>query len=175
MAKKTRIPSSSEEVKSQAAVFLETIKAESDRGCVLVAAAFLDEALELLLRSKMKSAPQIVKQSIDPLLTGIGPLKSFWARTELCRVLDFLADWEYDDLSRIRNLRNLFAHSYEHADFDDPRVIELVMKLNAFGERILPQGRAPKRPGVKEARLRFSLAASWLAGSLHNRAGMAKA
>ena len=165
----------SDDVKKWAAVFFETIKAESDRGCVLVAAAFLDEALELLLRSKMKSEAKIVKESVDPLLTGIGPLKSFWARTELCRALDFLADWEYDDLSQIRNLRNLFAHSYEQADFDDPRVVEMVMKLNAFGERIVPRGQAPKRPDIKEARLRFSLAAGWLAGTLHSRAGMAKA
>lgn len=169
-----RLPESSEDVKGAATSFLETIKAESDRGSVLVAAAFLDEALELLLRSKMKSEPTIVKQSVNPLLTGIGPLKSFWARTELCRALDFLADWEYEDLSQIRNLRNLFAHSYEHADFDDPRVVAMVMKLNAFGERTLPWGRAPMRAGEKEARKRFSLAAAWLAGTLHHRAGMAK-
>lgn len=169
-----RLPESSEDVKGAATAFLETIKAESDRGSVLVAAAFLDEALELLLRSRMKSEPRIVKQSVDPLLTGIGPLKSFWARTELCRALDFLADWEYEDLSQIRNLRNLFAHSYEQADFDDSRVIEMVMKLNAFGERTLPWGRAPKQADEKEARKRFSLAAAWLAGTLHRRAGMAK-
>lgn len=34
------------ELKGLAARFFETIKGESDRGCVLVAAAFLDEALE---------------------------------------------------------------------------------------------------------------------------------
>ena len=169
-----RLPNDSEDVKVRAAAFLKTIKAESDRGCVLVAAAFLDEALELLLRSKMKSEPQVVKKSADPLLTGIGPLKSFWAKTELCRTLDLLAEWEYEDLSRIRNLRNLFAHSYEHADFDDPRVIEIVMKLNAFGERIVPQGKATPPAGVKEARQRFSLAASWLGGTLHFRAGLVR-
>jgi DNA-binding MltR family transcriptional regulator len=169
---KRRIPESSEDVKGAATAFLETIKAESDRGSVLVAAAFLDEALELLLRSKMKAEEKIVKQSVDPLLTGIGPLRSFWARTELCRALDFVADWEYEDLCQIRGLRNLFAHSYERADFDDPRVIALVMKLNAFGERTLPWGRATKREDEKEARKRFSLAAAWLAGTLHRRAGM---
>lgn len=172
---KKRLPESAKDVERWAAVFLKTIKGESDRGCVLVAAAFLDEALELLLRSKMKSTPKTVKQSVDPLLTGIGPLRSFWAKTELCRTLNFLAEWEYDDLTQIRNLRNLFAHSYEQADFDDPRVVDMVMKLNAFGSRTVPQGQAPKRADVKEARLRFSLAAAWLAGALHNRAGMAKA
>ena len=170
---KKGLPESSDEVKRSAAAFLDTIKGESDRGCVLVAAAFLEEALELVLRSKMKSDPMVVKQSVDPLLAGIGPLRTFWARTELCRALDFLADWEYEDLSRIRELRNLFAHSYERADFDDPRVVDIVMNLNAFGERMVPRGQVLKL-AEKEARRRFSLAAAWLAGALHSRAGMAK-
>jgi DNA-binding MltR family transcriptional regulator len=173
MAKK-RLPKSSDEVAKWAAVFFETIKAESDRGCVLVAAAFLDEALELLIRSKMMSDSKVVKQSVDPLLTGIGPLRSFWAKTELCRALDLVADWEYEDLTQIRNIRNLFAHSYENADFDDPRVIKMVLLLNAFGSRTLSKKEAPKLPGEKDGRRRFSLAASWIAGALHKRAGMAK-
>lgn len=171
---KKRLPESAKDVERSAAVFLKTIKGESDRGCVLVAAGFLDEALELLLRYKMKSEPKTVKQSVDPLLTGIGPLRSFWAKTELCRALDLVADWEYEDLTQIRNIRNLFAHSYENADFEDPRVIEMVLRLNAFGSRTLSKEEAPKLPGEKDGRRRFSLAASWIAGALHKRAGMAK-
>jgi len=173
MAKK-RLPESPEEVEKLAAVFLATLKGESDRGCVLVAAAFLDEALELLLRSRMRSEPKVVKQSIDPLLTGIGPLKSFWARTELCRALDLLTEWEYEDLKKIRDLRNLFAHSYEQADFDDPRVVEMSLQLHTFGSRTVPKGALLKRTDIKEARLRFTSEASFVAGTLHNRAGMTK-
>ena len=173
MAKK-RIPSSSEDVEKWAKVFFRTIKSESDRGCVLVSAAFLDEALELLIRSKMKSDAKTVKQSVDPLLTGIGPLKSFWARTELCRALNLVADWEYEDLTQIRSIRKLFAHSYESADFNDPRVIEMVLRMNAFGARTLAKDKEPKNPDEKSARLRFCLAASWIAGTLHKRAGMTK-
>jgi len=173
MAKK-RLPESSEDVAKLAKVFFETIKAESDRGCVLVAAAFLDEALELLIRSKMMRDVKVVNRSVDPLLTGVGPLRSFWAKTELCRALDLLADWEHEDLTQIRDIRNLFAHSYENADFDDPRIVEMVLRLNAFGRRILPKEDSPKLSGDKDARRRFSLAASWIAGALHNRSGMVK-
>lgn len=171
--RKPRLPRTPEELNEWAARFFETIKGESDRGCVLIAAAFLDEALELLLRSRMATTAPVVKASIDPLFTGIGPLKSFWAKTELCRSLKLLAHWEHADLSRIRNLRNLFAHSYEKADFDDPRVVAIVSKLFGGLPKTKYRPKANASP-MKEARQRFSLAAAWLAGTLHNRAGMAK-
>src|SRR5262245_8195161 len=116
---KKRLPDTPDELEGWAAQFFATVKAESDRGCVLVAAAFLDEGLELLLRSKMSRDASIVKNSIEPLFTGMGPLKSFWAKTELCLALGLLPDYEHGDLARIRNLRNLFAHTYTGASFDD--------------------------------------------------------
>lgn len=173
MAKK-RLPETSDDVDKWARIFLETITRESDRGCVLVAAAFLDEALDLLLRSRMKSDAKVVKQSVDPLLTGMGPLRSFWAKTELCRSLDFLADWKYEDLTQIRNIRNIFAHSYENADFDKPRIVEMVLRLNAFGIRTVSLEELPNLSRKENARRRFSLTASWIAGALHKRAGFAK-
>jgi DNA-binding MltR family transcriptional regulator len=170
MAKK-RLPSVPAELKGRAANFFETIKVESDRGCVLVAAAFLDEALELLLRAQMSHDRAVVKNSVEPLFAGIGPLKSFWAKTELCRVLKLVSEQEYADLTSIRNLRNYFAHSYVDATFEDPKAAEIVVGLNHFGIRIFAVTDVEKKKG-SYVRNRFSLAASWLAGSFHKRAGM---
>ena len=66
---KHRLPQGPAELKGLAAKFFATIKAESDRGYVLVAAAFLDEGLELLLRSRMSKSASVVKASVDPLFT----------------------------------------------------------------------------------------------------------
>lgn len=166
------LPTDPEELSGWTAQFFSTIKGESDRGCVLVAAAFLDEALELLLRSRMSTDSQVLKSSIEPLFTGIGPLKSFWAKTELCRALRLVPDYEYADLTRIRNLRNHFAHSYVNASFDDAKAVEIVSELRHFGLKEFP----PKADESEESghvRDRFSLAASWLAGAIHKRAGVA--
>ena len=171
MAKK-RLPKTREELEGWAASFFETIKAESDRGCVLVAAAFLDEGLELLLRSKMNKNAAVIKNSIEPLFTGIGPLTSFWAKTELCFSLGLVPDYQHADLMRIRNLRNLFAHSYTDASFADPRVIQIVSELKHFGMKQFPLTDQEKaKPG--HVRNRFMLSASWLAGSIHSNAGIA--
>lgn len=168
---KRQLPQTPDELEGWAAKFLATIKEESDRGCVLVAAAFLDEALELLLRSKMSKDPSIVKASIEPLFTGIGPLKSFWAKTELCRVFRLIPEYEYADLTRIRSLRNLFAHSYVDATFSDPAVVEITSELRHFGMKEFPTLDTEKAT-PDYVRRRFSLAAAWLAGRIHHRSGM---
>jgi DNA-binding MltR family transcriptional regulator len=169
---KKRLPATPEELDGSAAKFFETIKGESDRGCVLVAAAFLDESLEFLLRSKMTKEANIVKASIEPLFTGIGPLKSFWAKIELCRAFELLGDYQYSDLTRIRNLRNYFAHSYIDATFGDQKVVGIVSELIYFGLKLFNTDEKEKAK-AGYVRGRFMLAAAWLAGSIHKDAGMA--
>jgi DNA-binding MltR family transcriptional regulator len=168
---KKRLPETPRELEGWAAEFFQTIKAESDRGCVLVAAAFLDEALELLLRSRMSKDAGVIKGSIEPLFTGLGPLKSFWSKTELCFALGLLPDYEHSDLMRMRNLRNLFAHSYTNAAFDDVRVIQIISELKHFGMKQFPLSDA-ERAKRGHVRSRFMSAAAWLAGTIHDRAGM---
>lgn len=172
---KKRLPATPHELKGWAARFFETIKNESDRGCVLVAAAFLDEGLELLLRSRMSKDSAVVKGSIEPLFSGgVAPLRSFWAKAKLCFSLGLVPDNLHADLMRIRSLRNLFAHSYSGASFEDPTVIQLVSELKHFGMREFPPSDEEKvRPD--HVRNRFMLAAAWLAGIIHSSARMTEA
>ena len=156
---KKRLPESPDELEGWAAQFFDSIKAESDRGCVLTAAAFLDEALELLLRSKMSTNANIVRNSIEPLFTGLGPLKSFWSKTEVCFALGLVPAYEHADLMRIRNLRNLFAHSYTSATFSDSKVVQIVSELKHFGLKQFPPDDEEKdKPDY--VRTRFMLAAA---------------
>jgi DNA-binding MltR family transcriptional regulator len=178
---------SAEEVNRLKDEFFASLKAESDRGCVLVGAAFLDEGLELLLRSTMLNDPGVMKQCIDPLFTGRGPFRSFWAKTQMCRALDLIKDWEYEDLGRIRTLRNRFAHSYEDADFGNPEVLSLTSQLqqglwakaataltrgNSADSAALELKEKSAQADVKRGRLYFMLSTGYLAGSLHLRAGI---
>jgi hypothetical protein len=48
-----RIPSTPEELEGSAAKFFVSVREASDRGCLLVTPAFLDEGLEAALRSRM--------------------------------------------------------------------------------------------------------------------------
>lgn len=154
---------------------------ESDRGCVLVAAAILDNYLEMLLRARFSQDATVVKRIINPLFKGQGPLASFWSKTQLAYSLNLIPKWMYEDLERIRELRNKFAHRYKAVDFEDPAVIRLTEKLKGanYGVRSLrASSNAPKhrqsahtspsaaRIVPKKERVRFILTVSYIAGRM---------
>jgi DNA-binding MltR family transcriptional regulator len=170
MAKLKRLPIDSVELQGRAATFFDVMKSESDRGYVLVGATFLDEALEILLRSEMSQSPAVVKNTIDPMFTGMGPLRSFGAKTELCLALKLIYDEEYVDITSIRGLRNHFAHSYVDATFKDRKAVRTVTNLRHFGIAAFPITDAEKDQS-DPIRNRFGLATAWLAGGMHKRAG----
>jgi len=58
---KRKHPEVPKDVDDQASFFFDALKSESDRGCVIVAAAFIEDALEVLLRSSMSREPSVVK------------------------------------------------------------------------------------------------------------------
>jgi DNA-binding MltR family transcriptional regulator len=156
-----RIPNTPEELEGSAKEFFVSIKVESDRGCVLVTAAFLDEALEALLRARM-SSEKGAAEAIGQLFRADGALGSFSAKIELSRALGVIGDSERSDLTKIRKLRNLMAHSHGPADFSDQRVRDMTIALSTL-ENFESSADAPKH------RRLFEFAASWLAGTLHKR------
>jgi DNA-binding MltR family transcriptional regulator len=162
--------------------FFGSLSKESDRGCVLVAAAILDKYLEMLIRAEFSQDATVVKRVINPLFKGQGPLASFWSKTQLAYSLDLIPEWMYEDLERIRELRNEFAHRYKAADFEDPAVVRLTEKLkganyairslrassNAPKHRQSAHTSPPTAPVVtKKERVRFIITVSWIAGWMH--------
>jgi len=94
---------------------------ESDRGCVILSAALLADALEELLRSVCRKTPKEIKASVDPLLQGYAPLATFSARIQLTFAFGILPRALRDKIEIIRRMRNDFAHEWGPLDFDDPR------------------------------------------------------
>jgi DNA-binding MltR family transcriptional regulator len=89
---------------------------ESDRGCVLVGAAILEQRLEELFRVVF-SGNGIGKKMQDTLFDTNGPLATFSSKVKLSYTLGFIAKEVYEDLDRIRRIRNDFAHSVNDVDF----------------------------------------------------------
>lgn len=107
----------------------QMLRRESDRGCVLVGAAILEEALDGLVRSGFVGDEGVEKHSISPLLAASGPLGSLWAKTQLTNAMGLLSADTYHDLEIIRKLRNRFAHQRESATFSDADVVTAVDRL----------------------------------------------
>lgn len=83
---------------------------ESDRGCVLVAAAVVDEHITQLLRARFRQDEQRI---VDRMFKGTLPmLGSMWAKNNLAFSLHLYSTRRlFELIDCLREVRNSFAHS----------------------------------------------------------------
>jgi DNA-binding MltR family transcriptional regulator len=102
MAKKSKLP-------PDVAAFAEAIATftkQTDRGCALVAAAWVDDALAEYVRAVLRPDQHVS----DQLFQSEGPLGTFSARIKIAYMFGLIERYEYEDLEIIRSIRNEFAH-----------------------------------------------------------------
>lgn len=89
---------------------------ESDRGCILVAAALLEESLEFRFRHtfQSKKIPQSVQ---DSLFSSNGPLATFSGKLKMAYAIGLIPKETFRDLEEVRKLRNQAAHLSKDFDF----------------------------------------------------------
>jgi hypothetical protein len=110
--------------------FLEELKTQTDRGAAVIAAAVLDEILQMLLVARFI---EIGSERKDAIFTKIGaPLSSFSAKIELAFALGIMSNEARLACHLIRDIRNKFAHRIEPLLFDHPEVAGII------DSRVLP-------------------------------------
>lgn len=97
--------------------FAEEFQTGTDRATAILGGVFLDEHLQVLLKNFLVDEKSI----IDELFGVEKPLSTFSARTKMAYALGLINKEIFDDLDRIRNIRNSFAHalhglSFSHVD-----------------------------------------------------------
>lgn len=98
--------------------FRQELSKETDRGCALMAASFLDYTLEKTLRDKLVGN----KNHLDRLFDFNGPLGTFSSRIKLSYSIGLIPKEIMNDLDLIRKVRNEFGHKYEPITFDTPLI-----------------------------------------------------
>ena len=98
--------------------FRGTLDAETDRGCALMAAAYLDSLLEKLIRASLIADTK----KADELLGKSKPLGTFSSRIDLAHLLGHISKSEHRDLQLIRKIRNVFGHTSNPLDFRNPPI-----------------------------------------------------
>lgn len=106
---------------------LATVISELDeRGLILALAAFAEEALGDLIGAFMMPGEPAAK-----LLEGFNaPLGTFSARIKMAYALGLVTKRQYDDLERLRRIRNEFAHSWEPISFTDRNIASHIAALH---------------------------------------------
>ena len=138
--------------------FRDTLDAETDRGCALMAAAYLDDQVERLLRHSLLSDGK----SLDDLFGRSGPLSSFSSRIDLCFAMGLLPKLACRDLRLIRRIRNQFAHLATPLSFDDPAILDRCRELHHV-----------TRPDALTGRQHFTNGALGVCGVIHAHLGQA--
>lgn len=96
--------------------FIASLYQETDRGCSLMAAAFLDDALlELLKKNLIRD-----KRVSDKLFESNQPFGNFSSKIDVAYALGLIGKAVHQDLHLVRKIRNDFAHvadpiGFEHA------------------------------------------------------------
>jgi hypothetical protein len=105
---------------AQVAAFLEELKSQTDRGTAVIAAAVLDDLLEILLTARFV---ELSGERSDGLFKKIGaPLSSFSSKIEICFAVGVISNEARLAMHLIREVRNEFAHRIEQITFDHPDV-----------------------------------------------------
>ncbi|MDR6725032.1 hypothetical protein J2W91_003518 [Paenibacillus amylolyticus] len=91
---------------------------ESDRGCVLLAASFLDNCLRELLKANCVDD----ESAFNDICNGSSPFATFSGKIDLSYLLGLISLEAKRYLHIIRKIRNEFAHSMEIIDFNTENV-----------------------------------------------------
>jgi hypothetical protein len=103
---------------------IRELRTKSQAGTVLVSAAVVEDRLQQLLLTKMRTLSNNKAKRIFN-----GPLRSLAAKIDVAYAFELIEDELYDDLTIIRDIRNEFAHSVTERNFESPEVVELVQKF----------------------------------------------
>jgi DNA-binding MltR family transcriptional regulator len=106
--------------------FRRALTSESDRGCALFAAAYLDVNLSDLLYVTFVEDKSIEKELFD----GTAPLSSFSSRIRLTYYLGLISLQCKRDLDTIRSIRNDFAHDPEIISFSTQSIRDRCKNLS---------------------------------------------
>ena len=135
---------------------ITVLSSESDRGCSLMAVAYLDVELERLLKAFLVDDVKVVNE----LFNHTGALGTFSSRINLAYALGLISKSSRRNLHLLRKIRNTFAHVHLRVDFNDNTISSRCHELTHHG---CPQDTQPRR--------KFIRAVMTIAQSIHSKIG----
>ena len=110
--------------------FRTSLLSESDRGSVLMAAAFLENKISHLLKSYMVYNETIQKKIFE----GTGALATFSSKIDMSFLLGLIPKNIYNDLGVLRKLRNDFAHNAKSITFQTDYIKDRCKNLKVINK-----------------------------------------
>lgn len=114
------------------AVF-ETLNEGSDLTCVLIGTSYLAELLASALKESF-IGDSVSEKLLDPQRGAIG---GFATRADLAYCLGLISKTAYQDLIKVAEIRNMFAHKHLALDFGDISVRKTCDELQSWRSVLL--------------------------------------
>ncbi len=114
--------------------FRRSLTPETDRGCALMAAAYLEDQLAELLTFYFTDDGKVVKELFEPA----GPLGTLSSRIDIAYALGLIGPNARRELHLIRKVRNDFGHEPRPISFDHAPIASRCRELHQH--QLLPGG-----------------------------------
>jgi len=137
---------------------LDSLVKESDTGCVLLAAALLDDCLTAVYTEFMEANitdPELPKDFAAALFNERGPLGGFSAKTQIAYASGLVSRDVFNALNLFRKVRNEAAHATFEFAFDDTGVKRMVNHFTAWPHFRFPLDSYPVTKGLPATKLVF--------------------
>ena len=105
--------------------FRKVLTEETDRGCALFAASYLEESLGKLLERRLLMSDKVQ----DDLFGQNAPLGSFSSKIKMAYYMGLISSKSRRDLNIIRQIRNEFAHNSSAISFETNKIKSLAMNI----------------------------------------------
>lgn len=113
---------------------IEMLNNETDMGCVLISLNYLELCVRYLLMDEFLKNPS----KIEILFDTFGSLSTYKNKVVLAKDLELLKKDDYDDLVKLGEVRNLFAHSHKALSFNDKVIFEKCNSLKSCKKSLPP-------------------------------------
>lgn len=148
--------------------FSDALKNESDRGCVLISLAIIDDTVANLIRAAMRNPNVKGKEWSQKIFEFNNALGTFSARLDLACAIGLLPDWMYNRLNLLRRFRNKFAHNTCPMSFEDSETNQQFIALigKSLFERAQDRFLESDNISIPPLRAAFILHTAWSYGWL---------
>jgi len=139
--------------------FLDEFQRESDRAAAVLGTAYLSQSLRQMIATTLVDDDKL----LDGLLEPGKPLGNLWSRTQAAYCMGLISEDEYDDLNKIGEIRNRFAHDLQGLRFSDKWAKDKCSSLNR------PRELSKLAPLTPDARNLFNVTIALLHTQMLNR------
>jgi DNA-binding MltR family transcriptional regulator len=100
-----------------------------DRAAAILLVAQVERFLEVAIVARLSRGRD--EATVESLVGRDGPLSTFSSKIRLAYAMGLIEDIERDDLDKLREIRNLFAHAMRPVTFDTDQVQERIYALKS--------------------------------------------